>query len=173
VRAAVEGWGGRFLVERRPGVWNRYTLMLPECVEGRRPMPEASGAAEVDEVGREAGLRVLVVDDNPALRSVLKRYLERRGHQVTEAGDGEQALDLCGEEVFDRLLVDVCMPTKTGPEFYTGLASVAPALQAKTYFMTGGGLEAGDQRLVLESGRPAIMKPFALSEVAETVEAGA
>ena len=65
------------------------------------------------------------------------------------------------------------MPNKTGTEFYAGLGSVAPALQARTFFMTGGGLEAHDERFVLESGRPAIMKPFDLSELARTVEAGA
>jgi len=171
VRAVVEGWGGRFLVEQRPGLWNRYTLMLREA--GGRPEVVAPRAPEVAGAEREAGLHVLVVDDDAALRSVVRRYLERRGHEVTEAADGEQALGLCGGRRFDRVIVDVCMPNKTGPEFYSGLGSVAPSLRERTFFMTGGALEPRDLRSVLESGRPAIMKPFELSELARTVEAGA
>lgn len=172
VKVSVEGWGGRFLVEQRPGVWNRYTLMLPESGDAVRPTLRAASTVDGAEDG-DAVLKVLVVDDNAALRSVVKRFLERRGHEVTEAVDGDQALGLCGGHAFDRLIVDVCMPNKTGPEFYVGLESVAPALQARTFFMTGGGLESHDERFVLESGRPAIMKPFDLSELARTVEAGA
>ena len=175
VKATVERWGGRFLVEQRPGVWNRYTLMLPEDAPvgpvPKRAKPRRTRAAAPAPVSIDPGLHVLVVDDNAALRSVVKRFLERRGHEVTEAVDGEEALGLCGGREFDRLIVDVCMPNKTGPEFYAGLESVAPTLRSRTFFMTGGGLQADDERFVLECGRPAIMKPFDLSELARTVEA--
>jgi CheY-like chemotaxis protein len=174
VKATVEAWGGRFLVEQRPGVWNRYTLMLDESSEDARPAPKRVRPRRVAAVTQtDAGLDVLVVDDNAALRSVVKRFLERRGHEVTEAVDGEQALGLCGGREFDRLIVDVCMPNKTGPEFYVGLEDVAPTLRGRTFFMTGGGLDEHDERFVLESGRPAIMKPFDLIELARKVEAGA
>jgi CheY-like chemotaxis protein len=171
VKATVDRWGGRFLVEQRPGVWNRYTLMLRESFNDARRIPRPARPRRAAPVKNEAGLHVLVVDDNAALRSVVKRYLERRGHQVTEAVDGEQALGLCGGREFDRLIVDVGMPNKTGPEFYAGLEDVAPVLRTRTFFMTGGGLEEHDERFVFESGRPAIMKPFDLSELAKTVEA--
>ncbi len=171
VQSAVERSGGRFQMESRPRLWNRCTLMLPADA----PVEEdASLAADRIRVGRDSDghLEVLVVDDNPALRSVLRRYLERRGHVVTEAVDGEQALNMVTGRPFDRLIVDIQMPGKSGPEFYGCLEDVAPELRARTFFMTGGVLQEAVERFLDESGRPSIPKPFDLGELARTLEAG-
>jgi two-component system sensor histidine kinase RpfC len=122
----------------------------------------------------KGGLSVLVVDDNPALRSVLRRYLERRGHRVTEATDGDDALRVVGHgDPFDRLIVDIQMPGRSGPELYGSLANVAPELCARTLFMTGDLLEANTERFLAESGRPAIAKPFDLADLARKLEGAA
>lgn len=170
VRGVIEGMGGRFQMESRPRLWNRCTLMLPV---GKREERAASVPAGETRVRRDAegGLEVLVVDDNPALRSVLKRYLERRGHVVTEAVDGNHALDIVSAQEFDRLIVDVQMPGKSGPEFYVSLEGVAPRLRGRTFFMTGGALQEAAERFLEESGRPWIPKPFDLTQLARTLEA--
>lgn len=169
VRGIVGALGGRLNVESRPRVWTRHTIMLP--VE-RRHGHAGSGAAPEVAVRSDGsgGLEVLVVDDNAALRSVLRRFLERRGHTVTEAEDGDAALRLVGTREFDRVIVDVQMPGKDGPEFFSCLEGVAPMLQQRTIFMTGGFLEEGTERFIHDSGRPAIRKPFDLSQMARTVE---
>ncbi len=118
----------------------------------------------------ESGLSVLVVDDNAALRSVLRRYLERRGHDVTEAVDAEQGLRIVGDQAFDRIIVDIRMPGKDGPEFYEDLDGVAPAMRERTIFMTGGFVESGTEDFIEGTGRPSIKKPFDLAEMARTVE---
>jgi CheY-like chemotaxis protein len=168
---AVESLGGRFDVERRPGVWNRCTLMLPrdpsKVVKPRRTETKARRAPD-------GGLSVLVVDDNPALRSVLRRYLERRGHRITEAADGDDALRVLARgERYDRLIVDVQMPGRSGPELFGSLETVAPDLRHRTLFMTGDLMEAATERFLAESGRPAIAKPFDLAEIARRVEGAA
>ncbi|NJD19468.1 MAG: response regulator [Gemmatimonadetes bacterium] len=172
VRAIVERHGGRLLVEQRPSVWNRYTLMLP--LERRsgwpRPAPLPSRRPEGPS-GR--ALEVLVVDDNAALRSVLRRFLERRGHVVTEACDGEEALEIVMARSFDRAIVDIHMPRKNGPGFYTSLAEVAPHMQARTLFTTGGNLDAAEERFLELAGRPSIPKPFDLKALAGSVEGAA
>ena len=171
VREMVEGMGGHLLVESRPGVWTRVTLMLRE-ERRHRDRPRAEGMPAAVSVQRaESGLSVLVVDDNAALRSVLKRYLERRGHEVTEAVDAEQGLLIVEEQTFDRIIVDIRMPGKDGPEFYEDLHVVAPAMRERTIFMTGGFLESGTEDFIEETGRPSIKKPFDLAEMARTVEA--
>ena len=172
VRDIAVRYGGRLNAESRPGIWTRYTLMLP--VERRQEACTEDGALPPAVEVRSAaggGLEVLVVDDNAALRSVLKRYLERRGHSVTEAKDGEDALRIVEERAFDRVIVDVQMPGRDGPSFFTSLAGVAPEMQARTIFMTGGFLEDGTERFIADSGRPSIKKPFDLTEMAKTVEA--
>ena len=59
-------------------------------------------------------LRVLVVDDHEANRSLVSKILSRRGHQCTEAVDGGQALERLGESTFDLVLMDVQMPNVDG-----------------------------------------------------------
>ncbi len=62
-------------------------------------------------------VRVLVVDDEEALRNTLARVLRQRGMNVTTAENGFVALDLLERESFDVALVDVRMPGMTGPQF--------------------------------------------------------
>lgn len=172
VAAVVESLGGRFQLESRPGVWNRCTLMLPAT-------GGAGSAARPTETrvtrGADGALSVLVVDDNAALRSVLRRYLERRGYRVTEACDGDDALRVVGQQGgrFDRLVVDVHMPGRSGPELFAGLAGVAPHLQGRTLFMTGDLQEPGTERFLAETGRPAIAKPFDLADLLRKLEGAA
>lgn len=175
-RALVAPWRGRVMVESRPGLWNRLTLMLPAAVAAAEGRGRAGGGALPPAVRIQTdgdGLQVLVVDDNPSLRSVIRRFLERRGHRVTEAADGSAALDLLGSRAFDRVMVDVRMPGTDGPTFYERLDSVAPDLRRRTIFMTGGFLEREVEDFILSTGRPAIQKPFDLGEMARAVEEAA
>ncbi len=174
VRGLVEGLGGRVQVESRPGVWTRMILMLPQ--ERRVSDQRDTGLGLPPAVSvRSDGwgeLQVLVVDDNAALRSVLRRYLERRGHAVTEACDGEEGLLLVKAREFDRLIVDIQMPRRSGSEFYKELEQVAPQMTERTIFMTGGTFGGDHEDFIKETGRPSINKPFDLIEMAKTVEAG-
>ena len=65
-----------------------------------------------------AGLaQVLVVDDSRMQRRILSASLQQMGYTVTEAGSGEEALDLCRDQPFDLILSDWMMPGMDGPEF--------------------------------------------------------
>ena len=59
---------------------------------------------------------VLIVDDEPHLRSALHRILTREGYCVRTAPDGETALELCRQKMPDVLLLDVIMPGMDGRE---------------------------------------------------------
>lgn len=65
---------------------------------------------------REAGRRILVVDDNQVNRMVISRILEAGGHQVALASDGEEALDRLEEDSFDLVAMDLNMPVMDGIE---------------------------------------------------------
>jgi two-component system, OmpR family, KDP operon response regulator KdpE len=58
--------------------------------------------------------RVLVVDDDPQIRRVMRTTLEARGYAVDEAGSGEQALELASAAKYDLVLLDINLPEKTG-----------------------------------------------------------
>ena len=59
---------------------------------------------------------VLVVDDDPVIRSMLTASLEASGHEVTTAKDGSEALELVRAEGFDVILLDVLMPGMNGDQ---------------------------------------------------------
>ena len=61
-------------------------------------------------------MRVLVVDDEPALRESVRRGLVAGGWTVETAPDGETGLDLAGEGVFDVVVLDIMMPRRSGYE---------------------------------------------------------
>lgn len=58
--------------------------------------------------------RILVVDDEARIRSIIKKYAEFEGHSVAEAGDGMEAVRLCRKEKFDIVIMDIMMPELDG-----------------------------------------------------------
>ncbi len=59
---------------------------------------------------------ILVIDDNPEFRDILRSHLEANGHRTVLAGDGEQGLALLEREAIDIVLTDILMPQRDGLE---------------------------------------------------------
>ncbi len=57
---------------------------------------------------------ILVVDDEVRIRSMIRKYAEFEGHEVTEAGDGMQAVYLCRNNTYDIVIMDIMMPELDG-----------------------------------------------------------
>ncbi|MBE6627622.1 MAG: response regulator transcription factor [Ruminococcaceae bacterium] len=57
---------------------------------------------------------ILVVDDESRIRSVIRKYAEFEGHEVTEAGDGMEAVLLCRKNRYDMIIMDIMMPELDG-----------------------------------------------------------
>ncbi len=77
---------------------------------------------------------ILIVDDEPHLRTALQRILELEGYRVDTAGDGQSALDMVKKEAPDLLLVDIMMPGISGREVCQEVRRIAPA--AKVIYFT-------------------------------------
>lgn len=58
--------------------------------------------------------KILVIDDEARIRSLIRKYAEFEGHSVVEAGDGMEAVRLCRNEEFDMIILDVMMPELDG-----------------------------------------------------------
>ena len=71
-------------------------------------------------------MQALVVDDDEVVVQFFKICLTRLGYQVTTAGDGMAALDLCKERAFDVVLCDVRMPRLNGISFISNVKRLAP-----------------------------------------------
>ena len=58
--------------------------------------------------------KILVVDDESRIRSIIKKYAEFEGHTIVEAGDGMEAVYLCRSNEFDMVIIDIMMPELDG-----------------------------------------------------------
>ncbi len=80
---------------------------------------------------------ILVVDDEPQIRLMLKKLLESEGYKVTEAPDGKKAIQCYREDLPDLIITDLLMPEKEGLETMAELLKENPGL--KIIAMSGGG----------------------------------
>lgn len=115
--------------------------------------------------------RILIAEDSPAIRLLLVRRLEMAGHEVVEAGDGREALDLLASAPPagkpDLILLDAMMPNLTGSEVLESLAGTDPDIPVLVVSAMSG-LPYSDQ---WESADGHISKPIDFDDLLARVEA--
>jgi CheY-like chemotaxis protein len=112
--------------------------------------------------------RILVVDDEEALRVVLSAELEGEGYQVTSASDGQEAINVLTTKEFDLILLDIKMPNVDGFEVLKFVKERWP--QTKVVMLTG----FADLKNAIESKKLGaedfVSKPYDLVDLLTTVE---
>jgi PAS domain S-box-containing protein len=162
----IKRFGGEIEVESRVGHGTTFTIILPIGLEGKEELV----APSLSRKGRKA--RILVIDDEEHVRSVLSRILSQVNHQVTVAKDGGEGLQLFKEKEFDIVLTDLGMPGMSGWEVCRAIKEMSSRIPVG--MITGWGMEL-DQTKKEESGLDfVISKPFdfnlILRLVDETIE---
>jgi PAS domain S-box-containing protein len=121
---------------------------------------------------------LLVVDDEESIRRAMRRYFERRGWAVDEAGDGTDALvKLLKSDaglLYDVILCDLKMPGVSGPELYARLQAEAPILVPRLILSTGDVSAPDVEAFLAGVNVPVLEKPFellTLEKLAEQVRA--
>ena len=118
VRRLVEAMQGSFGVESEEGEGSLFWVRLPleragpVGVDGGETVAAQPEAEPVDQAPRH----ILVAEDNPVNRLVLRQILEREGHTVVEARDGFEAVEIAEKTAFDLILMDIQMPRCDGTE---------------------------------------------------------
>lgn len=168
VHKIIREHAGQIQVESEPGRGAAFHIHLPRL---------ATTLPDEEPVQTEApipwrALHVLVVDDEPALRTVLSRYLDRRGHTVAAATDGADALRRIrdAEKPFDIILSDLRMPGLGGDELLAVLRAQEPTAHHKIMFLTGEPPNGGMAAAIDAAEVPIIYKPIELAELAAQVE---
>jgi PAS domain S-box-containing protein len=172
-REIVERAGGTITVESPvpgsdPPRGARFVISLPAAGNDAPTIPRSSPSPG----GVTARAKVLIVEDEAALARALAAEIGRH-HDVVVTTSAEQALARFAEQRFDVVLCDLRMPGMSGDALYARVRDKDEAQARAFVFMTGVGFGADVERLVAESGRPVLEKPFsgesALSEIARAL----
>ncbi|HEX9548414.1 MAG TPA: GAF domain-containing protein [Acidimicrobiales bacterium] len=164
VQGIVADGGGAIQLESTLGVGTTFTVHLPE-VEEAVVTPVHAPAVE-GPLGTET---VLVVDDQPDVRHLIRKVLLHDGYLVLEADSGQEALRIADrwEGPIELLITDVVMPTMRGPEVAVAVRAIRPSISV--LFISGYA-----HGITLPNGGGAdpptvLAKPFKPSELADSV----
>jgi len=160
VRAAVDRIGGELSVRSEVGRGTRFDVLLPITATGTDVLPEAPPPFAT---AAETPRRVLVVDDEAMICSIMRSALEAAGHTVVTAPDGLAALELLqNERGPDALMTDVSMPGLDGFELARRARELHPGV--RVILMSGLADFAIEQLGLDPKGVAMLSKPFRLGE---------
>ena len=165
----VDDHGGSVHLESEPGEGTTFRIVLPAAEE---TLPELERPQPGPTVARRH-LRVLVVDDERAIRTALSRYLSRRrGHRVDEVSDGRAALRIIEADThrYDVIVSDLRMPGLGGDELLARLAALGQGLERRMIVLTGDAASGDAARVLAEADVPVVYKPVAMAALADIIE---
>ena len=171
-KGLVEAMGGTIGVQTEPGQGSCFWIETP-CPPSRLELsmddPEA-GQAQAD----LRGLSILVVDDHPANRELVRMILEPFDLQVTEASSGAEAISILGEVPFDVVLMDIRMPDVNGIQAAQIIRSgQGPNHDTCILAFSADAVGVSDDAVYAEIFDGGIAKPFIVSEVLAKIHQGA
>jgi two-component system cell cycle sensor histidine kinase/response regulator CckA len=161
VYGIVEQSGGHIAVESAPAQGATFTIFLPRH-EAADPAPPAALDRRRLPTGQET---LLLVEDEAAVRSSVRRLLERHGYTIVEARHGQDALTLMesGAVRIDMVVTDLVMPEIGGRELVERLRARHPGL--KVLFMSGYSEMAVAGNGVMPQGSGFVEKPFTVEQL--------
>ena len=165
VYGLVEQHLGFIDAESTPGKGTSVRIHLPLVATAALPTATTAAVRDANPRGTET---ILLVEDQPALRTMARRVLVRAGYRVIEACNGEEGLAAAGAAngSIGLVLTDLVMPKMSGPELARRLRALTPDLPI--LFTSGNpwGPGSGDE---LAAGETLINKPWSVEELLVTV----
>ncbi|MDH5490727.1 MAG: response regulator [Myxococcales bacterium] len=167
VRDVVHEQGAHLLVESELGVGTRFEVYFPS-VDDSPSEPEMSPGTPMPTPGPG---RILLVEDDEALRRATARILERAGYEVVQARSGPDALERpeLASGSIHLLLTDVILPAMSGGDLAKRLAIQEPGLPI--LLMSGYGEAELLERGVDRAAHPFLTKPYTIRELLTAVRA--
>jgi signal transduction histidine kinase/CheY-like chemotaxis protein len=160
----IEAHDGRMTVDNVPTSGARFTIELPlgHHVEAMEDRSSRSGPARPADI--------LVIEDEPALRSVFVEVLTLHGHRTVAVATGRAAIESLGRDTHELVILDLRLPDIDGKAVWQWITRHRPALAERVIFMTGDTLSPGSHRFLQEAGRPILAKPVTMDELRRMVD---
>ncbi len=165
-RMIIEAHGGRVSLEPADarGATFRIDLPLQPGDEAAPAEPDAEPSAR-----REDPARVLVVDDEPAIRRLLAKALTNAGWVAVVAEDGRQAVERVRAGSFDAVLCDHRLDGMSGADVHAAVVAIRPHLAGRFVLMSGDVSDPELRAFAAPRGIELLAKPFALEAVTAAV----
>ena len=158
--------GGHLHLDSVPGQGTRVQLYLPRLYV--TPAEQPTAPVVVDAPAAVAGETVLLVEDEPAVRMLVRDLLEALGYTALEAQDAKTAIVLLeSDRRIDLLVTDVGLPGMNGRQLAEIARQHRPDL--KVLFMTGYAQKAAERQGFLDQGMDMVAKPFTLDLLANKI----
>jgi signal transduction histidine kinase/CheY-like chemotaxis protein len=165
-KGIVEAMGGEIGAASVVGEGSRFSLTVP----APRALSEPGETATERQAEVRAGIRVLVTDDHPANRELVRLFLAGIGAEISEAADGEAAVEAAGREAFDVILMDLRMPRLDGIGAVARIRGAAgPNRTTPILAFTADAESAFDDRLQALGFDGAVAKPVEPSQLISAI----
>jgi PAS domain S-box-containing protein len=160
--------GGQARIVSAPGQGTTVSLFLPR--HDGPPAPHETNEPETPPESAASAAIVMVLEDEPVVRSIVVEVVEELGYQVIEAVDGPAGLEILqSARPIDLLVTDIGLPGLNGRQVAEAARLARPAL--KVLFMTGYAETASMADGFLKPGMQMITKPFAIDSLAARIKA--
>ncbi|APV44492.1 PAS domain S-box-containing protein [Dehalogenimonas formicexedens] len=153
----IQEHGGDIRVESVLGDGATFIIELP--ITAGAEIPPATQPVTSREC-KTASAKVLVIDDEPHVRSLIKTLLTRSGHLVETCDNPLRATDILKSRNFDVVFLDIRMPGKSGIEIYNEMRETSPEQAKRVVFVTGDSSDFMIREFLKTRGVPCIMKPL-------------
>jgi PAS domain S-box-containing protein len=165
VHGIVSQLGGQVTVKSAPEQGSQFTVVLPRALQPRQVAATASVPSHVQ---RGTAARILVVEDDAAVRTVVRAMLTVAGYAVTTADDAQAAQRAAAANQFDLVISDVVLSDISGPMVVAQLREQLPGI--KVLFVSGHAEGLIAQRGMLRPGTHFLAKPFTQQVLLAKVE---
>jgi len=173
-RAIVANHGGSIAAQSEVGKGSVFTVMLPRRTQEIRFTSANRPAVAVATGDDLVPLRILVVDDESKIRDLLKSFLQKKGHTVYAAANGEEALAACEAGKPDLVFLDILMPGMNGGDLLLALRQRYKDMPVAVITgQAGKPLEAMLEIMRRAGNVELIRKPFQMEEISRFIAANA